>query len=81
MEGIKCPIFLFGAHLSSQLFMAFGLEIQSIEGFLYNDAYKEGKRVSGTNLYVETPHVLAAFSNAVVIVPETPYSSEIKEGI
>lgn len=75
------PIYLFGAHISTQFLIKFGLNIDKVICILDNDAHKQGRRVSGTGFEVATPKILKGISNPVVILRSGAYSSEIKEDI
>ena len=72
-------VYLFGAHISSQFYKAFGLNMNKIIGLLDNDKKKQGKRVGGIDKEIWSPSVLSG-KQAAVIVPESPYAKEIKEG-
>lgn len=74
-------VFLFGGHISSQFYIAFGLQISKIKAILDNDESKWGKRLSGTCLRIESPEVLRNIAHATVILPSSPYTKEIKEQI
>lgn len=73
--------YLFGAHITSQFYVAFGLDISKICGILDNDIYKHGKRVSGLPWIVQSPILLKDLVNPSVILPSGPYSGEIKKQI
>lgn len=74
-------VYLFGAHISSQYYAAYGLEISEIKAILDNDAYKIGKCVCGIDKEVISPKELKGSGRNIVIVPPSPYASEIKKGI
>lgn len=74
-------IFLFGAHISSQYYVSYGLNISQIEAILDNDPYKIGKYVSGIDKEVISPKELSKYREPKVIIPPSPYASEIKEEI
>lgn len=71
-------VYFFGAHVTLQFYLAFGLNANNIVGVLDNDLYKQGNRVSGTPWRVQSPHILANLWSPVVILPISPYSEEIK---
>lgn len=81
LETIKEPVYLFGAHISTQFLISFGLKIDNIVCILDNDEYKMNKRVSGTNFLVESPKILSKVKNPIVILCNSPYSEEIKNDI
>lgn len=74
-------VYLFGAHIFSQFLLASGLEEKSIIKILDNDSEKQGKRLYGSNLYVEAPEVLRSLDRPVVIVKAGAYTQEIMESI
>ena len=75
------PIYLFGAHVFAQYLIAFGLDTSRIVSLLDNDPKKQGKRLYGTSLTVQSPKVLREISNPIVILKAGLYNQEIKEDI
>jgi hypothetical protein len=75
------PIYLFGAHVFAQYLIAFGLETSRIVSLLDNDPKKQGKRLYGTSLTVQSPKVLRGLECPVVILKAGVYNQEIKEDI
>lgn len=75
------PVYLFGAHIFSQYLIAFGLNASRITCLLDNDKNKQGKRLYGTNLSVESPSVLAEDVRPTVILRAGIYNDEIKKDI
>lgn len=73
--------YLFGAHITAQFFACFGLNMSRICGLLDNDTKKIGKRVSGIDQEIFAPSILKDQKNAIVILPKSPYSVEIKDTI
>ena len=74
-------VYLFGAHIFSQYLKVFGLNTSSIVSVLDNSRQKEGKRLYGTNLFVQHPEVLCDKEKPVVILRAGPYNEEIKNQI
>jgi len=72
------PIYLFGAHVFAQYLIEFGLDIGRIICLLDNDTNKQGKRLYGTNMIVESPKVLVDVNNPIVILKAGVYNDEIK---
>jgi len=72
------PIYLFGAHVFAQYLIEFGLDISRIICLLDNDTNKQGKRLYGTNMIVESPKVLVDVNNPIVILKAGVYNDEIK---
>ena len=81
MTKLNQPIFLFGAHVFAQYLIAFGLDTSKIVCLLDNDPNKQGKRLYGTSLIVQSPEVLGEIENPVVILKAGVYNEEIKEDI
>ncbi len=75
------PIYLFGAHVFAQYLIEFGLDISRIICLLDNDTNKQGKRLYGTNMTVESPKVLADVNNPIVILKAGVYNQEVSNGI
>lgn len=74
-------IFLWGGHITTQFYLAFGMCGKRITCILDNDKFKWGKRVCGTNWIICSPAILRNCCNPVVILPSSPYSGEIREQI
>ena len=81
IEIYNGPIFLFGAHVFSQYLIEFGLNKVLIKSLLDNNVQKQGKRLYGTTLQVESPSVLAEIQNPAVILRAGVYNEEIKQQI
>lgn len=75
------PIYLFGAHVFSQFLIATGLNVGRVAAILDNDHLKQGKRLYGSNLRVESPEILRDLDNPVVILRMGIYNAEIKQDI
>ena len=74
-------IYLFGAHVFAQYLIEFGLDTSHIVCLLDNDINKQGKRLYGTDMMVESPKVLADVNNPIVILKAGVYNNEIKQDI
>jgi hypothetical protein len=72
-------VFIFGAHVFSQLLFTFGLKPDRIKSVLDNDLNKINHRLYGTSLFVESPDTVSKIANPNIIVRMGAYSSEIKE--
>lgn len=81
MAHTEDPVYLFGAHIFSQYLIAFGLDLARIVCILDNDHKKQGKRLYGTSLQVETPHILKDIPRASIILRAGAFQSEIKNDI
>ena len=74
-------VFLFGGHIFSQYLIGFGLDEKKIDCILDNDPNKQGKRLYGTSLKVESPEILKTLENVAVILRTGGYNKEIKNDI
>lgn len=74
-------IYLFGAHINTQLLINFGLNTDRIKAVLDNDVLKQTHRMYGTDLMVLSPKVLADEERPLVICMMGAYTSEIEEDI
>ncbi len=74
-------IFLFGAHVFAQYLVSFGLDTSKISCLLDNDPNKQGKRLYGTSLFVESPKRLKDVEAPIVILKAGVYNNEIKKDI
>jgi hypothetical protein len=81
MANTKQPIYLFGAHVFAQFLLAFGLDTSRIVSLLDNDPKKQGKRLYGTNLKVQSPKALQDVKDPIVILKAGVYNEEIKTDI
>lgn len=81
MRDTTQPVYLFGAHVFAQYLIAFGLDTSRIVSLLDNYPKKQGKRLYGTNLRVESPSVLREVKNPIVILKAGVYNEEIKADI
>jgi hypothetical protein len=75
------PVYLFGAHVFAQYLIAFGLDTSHIVSLLDNDPKKQGRRLYGTTLMVQSPNALREVPDAVVILKAGVYNQEIKADI
>ena len=77
----KNNVYLFGAHIFSQMLIAHGLKIKKIKNILDNDVRKQNKRLYGTNLFVKSPLILENEKEPIVILKAGIYNAEIKKQI
>ena len=70
-------VYLFGAGVFAQYLIEFGLNTDHIECLLDNDKDKQGRRLYGTNLMVESPKILADVKSPIVILKAGVYNKEI----
>lgn len=74
-------IYLFGAHIFSQHLIVNNLDIRRVKSILDNDPKKQGKRLYGTNLIVNSPECIKNDLQPHVIIKAGVYTNEIKEDI
>jgi hypothetical protein len=82
LAGIKSPpypTYLFGAHIFSQYLIQFGLDESKIKAVLDNSEMKQGLRLYGTGLMVESPKVLEGKGPVNVILKAGIYNDEIEK--
>lgn len=77
MDGFEGEIYLFGAHIFSQYLLEFGLKKEKISAILDNSFFKQGKRLYGTHLHVQSPEVLRTKKIAGVVLKVGIYRNEI----
>lgn len=75
------PIYMFGAHIFSQYLIECGIDINRIICLLDNDPNKQGKRLYGSEINVESPQVLKGIDSPIVILKSGVYNQEIKKDI
>ena len=73
--------FVFGAHIFTQFLLKNGLKESNLLSVLDNDANKQGQRLYGTKLNVDSPKVLKNFDCPTVILKAGQYTQEIKNDI
>jgi hypothetical protein len=81
MRDATQPVYLFGAHVFAQYLIESGLDASRIVSLLDNDPKKQGKRLYGTNLMVQSPSILREVKNPIVILKAGVYNQEIKADI
>lgn len=73
-------IYLYGAHIQSQIMLNLGLKQEKIKNILDNSKQKQQKRLYGTNLIVKNPvQELSTEKECMVICHMGHYTEEIKE--
>jgi hypothetical protein len=75
------PVYIFGAHIFTQALFGFGLDSSRVQSVLDNDTNKQGKRLYGTALKVESPEILKCVRAPRVILRAGAYNQEIKDQI
>jgi hypothetical protein len=71
-------VFLFGAHIFSQILLKMGLEDTNIISILDNSPIKIGKRLYGFGHPIRSPEEISKYKNPIVILHAGPYQQEIK---
>ena len=74
-------VFIFGAHIFSQMIIFNGLNKKNIYGILDNDKKKINNYLYGTKYKIFNPNTLKNFLLPKVILRAGPYNSEIKRQI
>jgi len=72
-------IFIFGAHIFSQMMIFNGLNNKNITGILDNDHQKTHKFLYGTNFKISNPSILKKFDQPFVVLRAGSYNKEIKK--
>ena len=73
--------FIFGAHITTQMLISFGLDINRIICIIDNDTDKQGMRLYGTPLIVKPLDILKDIENPMVVLRMGIYDKEIKDDI
>jgi len=81
IENFPGAVYLFGAHIFSQMYLEMGLRADRIAAILDNSIIKQGKRLYGSALHVASPMMLAGIRRPAVIVRAGAYTGEIVEQI
>ncbi|MDP8218380.1 MAG: class I SAM-dependent methyltransferase [Candidatus Theseobacter exili] len=79
IDEFNGDIFLFGAHVFSQFLIYKGLRSKKIAKVIDNSKLKTGKRLYGTNLFVELPEITVGKKNIAVILKAGAYQEEVKK--
>jgi hypothetical protein len=77
----ETDVYLFGAHVFAQYLIGFGLDTQRVICLLDNDKNKQGRRLYGTDLFVQAPSTLRGLVGPQVILKAGVYNDEIKKDI
>jgi hypothetical protein len=81
LRGTTEQVYLFGAHIFSQALLGFGLDQSRILCLLDNNKDKQGRRLYGTRLMVNSPSILRGLDAPRVILKAGVYNAEIKADI
>ena len=74
-------IYLFGAHIFSQMLIFNGLNIKNVSNILDNDPDKQGEYLYSTSLKVASPMILKNILRPLVILRAGEYNKEIIDHI
>ena len=77
----KKDVFLFGAHIFSQVILHLLNEKEKIKGVLDNDKNKINKYLNGSNLKVYKPSILKKYNEPYVYMRVGAYAGEIKKQV
>jgi len=78
IEAFNGFIYIFGAHVFSQLLIHQGLNSNNILSIIDNSKTKQGARLYGTNLYVTSPSIIEGKETVAVILKAGQYQDEVK---
>ena len=81
IKNKKGGVYLFGAHIFSQALLNSGLDAKRIRFVLDNSKIKQGKRLYGTGLLVQSPEILASEKSPIIILRVGAYKKEISDQI
>lgn len=81
ISKIEGDVYLFGAHVFSQMLLNLGLNEKRIKFILDNSKIKQDKRLYGTNLFVKSPDFIRRKKKAIVILRVGAYQKEVKNQI
>ncbi len=76
IDNFDGQVYLFGAHVFSQILLQMGLK-GNILGILDNSKLKKGKRLYGSNLYIENPQITENKRKVAVVLRAGPYQEEV----
>lgn len=79
VKEVKDPVYLFGAHIFSQILLTSGLEEKYVNGILDNSSTKQGNRLYGTHLQVCSPIILKQHKYPKVVLRAGKYNDEIRQ--
>ncbi|KKW46704.1 MAG: hypothetical protein A3A43_02530 [Candidatus Liptonbacteria bacterium RIFCSPLOWO2_01_FULL_56_20] len=74
-------VYLFGAHVFSQMLVTLGLRTEKIKFVLDNSKIKQGKRLYGTDLLVQPPEFIRGEKKPTIILRVGAYKKEIQAQI
>lgn len=74
-------VYAFGAHIFTQMILNFGVDESNIISVLDNDKQKQGKRLYGTNLFIQSPAILGDEDEPIIILRCGSYTEEIRENL
>jgi 2-polyprenyl-3-methyl-5-hydroxy-6-metoxy-1,4-benzoquinol methylase len=77
----KVPVYVFGAHIFTQVLFNFGLDESLIATVLDNSKEKQNRRLYGTKFIVKSPKILQGRKKVCVILKAGAYNREIKSDI
>tara|TARA_R110000796_G_scaffold146299_2_gene263010 strand:+ start:4541 stop:5692 length:1152 start_codon:yes stop_codon:yes gene_type:complete len=78
INNLEGKIYLFGAHVSSQFLISFGLDTDKIVSILDNDPNKHNTRLYGTRLVCKSPKSELSLEDGSVILRAGVFSKDIE---
>src|SRR3989344_210522 len=78
ITAFPAPVYLFGAHIFSQMFVELGLKETYIKAILDDSQTKLGKRLYGSSLKVSAPQVISGQKKVAVILRAGAYTESIR---
>ena len=72
------PLYIFGAHVTSQYLISAGLDVSSVECILDNNTAKQGRRLYGCPLFVREPKAIQGDERPHIIVRMANYQGEVE---
>jgi len=73
------PLYIFGAHVTSQYLISAGLDLSKVTCILDNNRAKQGLRLYGSQLTVRPPEVIVDDDQPHVIVRMANYQTEVEQ--
>ncbi len=73
------PLYIFGAHVTSQYLISAGLDLTRVECILDNNEAKQGQRLYGSPLFVNAPMAIKNTEQPHIIVRMANYQAEVEQ--
>lgn len=79
INNYQGKVYLFGAHVFSQVLLSLGLNENRISYILDNSLTKQDKRLYGCNLFIKSPEIIKEDKHVMVILNAGAYQEEISQ--